>query len=91
MQVVHGFLEQLGEERTGQIIVYKEPFIYMISGYVRETNVRSCQKFHLGEKIWTDFSSIPFKDSLVGASSVTMHDFIYLFDSFNSSQTIYKV
>ena len=63
----------------------------MISGFVNKKNVRSCQKLHLGENIWTDFSSIPFDGELTTASGIGMEHSIYVFDSFSENQTIYKV
>jgi hypothetical protein len=63
----------------------------MISGFVNKKNVRSCQKLHLGEKIWTDFSSIPFEDELIAPSGIGFEHAIYVFDSFNENQRIYKV
>lgn len=63
----------------------------MISGFVNKTNVRSCQKLHLGERIWTDFSSIPFEDELIAPSGIGFNHSIYVFDSFSEQQKIYKV
>jgi hypothetical protein len=63
----------------------------MISGYINKKNVHGCQKLHLGEKIWTDFSSIPFEDELIAASGIGVDHSIYIFDSFSEKQKIYKV
>lgn len=68
-----------------------EPFVYMISGYVNKKNVHSCQKLHLGEKIWTDFSSIPFEDELIASTGIAIDNSIYVFDSYSQKQKIYKV
>lgn len=91
LNVVYSKFEQLEKERTGHILVYMEPFVYMISGFVNKSNVHSCQKLHLGEKIWTDFASIPFEDNLIAVSGIGFGHSIYVFDSFSQNQRIYKV
>ena len=89
--VSHVNLEQLENPRTEHLLVYREPYIYMIGGFIKGQNVRSCQKFHLGEKIWVDFASIPFKEKLEYASAIACKNYIYVFDSYSINQIIYKV
>lgn len=91
LHLAHVQMEQLEKARTDHLLVYKEPYIYMIGGVINDQFTRSCQKFHLGEKIWVDFASVPFIEKLEYASAIACRNYIYVFDAYNINQIIYKV
>ena len=91
LHLAHIQMEQLEKARSDHLLVYKEPYIYMIGGVVNGQYTRSCQKFHLGEKIWVDFASIPFIDKLEYATAIACKNYIYVFDAYSINQIIFKV
>lgn len=72
----------LPEPRCMHLLVYVEPYIYVIGGEVPKTGpTKSCLKFHTKKRTWEKISDLTFGNKLIDACGVHLNDSIYVFDT----------
>lgn len=72
----------LPEPRSSQLMIYSEPYIFVIGGYLENhTPTRTCRRFHREKRIWENISDISLTVSLTEPCGIAMKNFIYVFDT----------
>lgn len=74
--------QPLPEPRTSHLMIYEEPYIFVIGGYF-EKNIptKTCLKFHVKKKTWESISDINFAQHLIEPCGIAVKGFIYVFDT----------
>jgi len=72
----------LPEPRTSHLMIYQEPYIFVIGGYLeRNVPTKTCLKFHTKKKIWESISDITFAQQLIEPCGIAIKGFLYVFDT----------
>ena len=74
--------QSLPEPRTSHLMIYQEPYIFIIGGYL-EGNIptKTCLKFHTKNKTWESISDITFAQQLIEPCGIAIKSFLYVFDT----------
>ena len=83
----------LPEARTSHLMVYSEPYIFVIGGYLeRNVATRTCLRFHKKKKTWEYISELGFTNTLTEPCGLAIKDCLYVFDTAAKGGTprIYK-
>lgn len=82
--------EQLELPRTNHLLVYSDPWIYVLGGREDGEASGSCRKYHLDDNFFLDICSLDPTTVLRQPGAIAVGQTIYLFDAQSETQTIYK-
>jgi hypothetical protein len=82
--------EQLFKPRHSHVMLFRDPYIYVVGGVVDNMPTRNCKKFHVYDKMWCDISVMPSGGTLNQPGVIDVDNFMYVYDSFSDEQQIFK-
>jgi len=73
----------LPDPRTAHLLVYSEPYIFVIGGYYEQNiSTKSCLRFHTKKRVWEQICDIGFNTVMTEPSGLAVNnEYIYVFET----------